>query len=329
MKTIAIDLSSGDKGFKEALDASIKFAILHKDWKLVCFSTTEENIDTKELPENIEIVKVKNKIFSTNSVMDSIRDTESTLYAAIDSVLNSKTNAVVSAASSSVLTSLGYMKFRAINSDIKVGFCPIFIDFNGRKKIALDAGANLSFDANVLETYALMGKAFAKTLNLSQDPKVGLLNIGSEENKGDQLRLDTFAKLLNNPKINFIGNVEADEYLSKDYDVLIADAFSGNIALKVTESIFRKVISILKQTKHSSKGKLALLLTKNTMVKEFKQFLNADSSGGAIVLGLNHIMIKAHGSSDSREFYNSIMIAKNSVENDLIKKIEEELKQHA
>ncbi len=320
-KVIAFDLSSGDKGSTEAIKAAVDFCSINKDWKVLGFIAEEISIDKK--PDNLEIIKCSQVIEMNDGPLQVRRKSDSTLVKSIESVLEGKASGVVSSASSGPLVTAGFLMFKSIEGT-KPAFAPIFKNINGKQIIALDIGANIGADAHTLEQYAIMGSIYSKVLGLSTDPIVKQLNIGEEDKKGTELQQEAFKLMTENSEINFKGNVEATELLtSDDFDVLVTEAYSGNVALKSVEGSLYAIKDILvKSVNNRFLDKIGIGVLAKDFKKNFKSFARG-LSGGACVIGLNELLIKSHGGSDASEFVNSLETAKRLIENDLISKIKE------
>ncbi len=320
-KTIAFDLSSGDKGSAEAYKAAVDFCLNNKDWKVLGFSA--EEVETKNRPSNLEIIKCTEVVEMTDGPLQVRRKKDSTLVRGIESVLEGKAGGLVSPASSGPLVTAGYLMFKAIEGT-KPAFAPIFKDINGKQIIALDIGANIGADAHTLEQYGIMGSIYSKALGLSTNPIVKQLNIGEEDKKGTELQTDAFKLMKENEKINFEGNIEANELLtSGTFDVLVTEAYAGNVALKSIEGSLYAIRDILKASVNNRfLDKVGIGILAKDFKKSFKSFAKG-LSGGACVLGLNELLIKSHGGSTAEEFVNSLETAKRLIENDLINLIKE------
>lgn len=324
-KVIAFDFMSGDKGAEPAFKASEKFLQKNQDYKILAFITNNFSIPSV-YNQNIEFIECEEIILQTDGPMQIKRKENSTLIKAIKSVLDKKADFVVSAANSGPLVAAGYIYFRTITKDLRPAFSPLFSNIFGDKKVLIDAGANANPDSDTLVTYAIMGSEYFKALGISNRPRVKLLNIGEEEIKGNALLKETFIKLKNEKRINFLGNVEADKILYADEDIIIADGISGNIVIKAYEGSFNIVYNLMKESADKSfSTKIGLLLAKNLRTK-FKKAFSASDVGGAIVLGLNHLLIKVHGGSDIKYFLNSLILGKKLLENELLENIQKKLK---
>ncbi|MFZ7132066.1 MAG: phosphate acyltransferase PlsX [Eubacteriales bacterium] len=186
--------------------------------------------------------------------------------------------------------------------------------------LLLDAGANADCKASYLKQFAIMGGIYAEHIMGISSPKIGLVNIGSEEKKGNELTKETYA-LLKDTELNFIGNIEGRDVVGGLADVLVADGFTGNTVLKVTEGVGQFIMDALKESLTSSaRAKLGALLLKPSL-RSFKKRLDYKEVGGAPLLGINGGIIKAHGSSDHKAMYNAIKQAVHFAEKNILEEI--------
>lgn len=194
----------------------------------------------------------------------------------------------------------------------------------GEPTMLLDSGANADCRPEMLVQFGIMGTAYMNRILGVEKPRVGLANIGSEESKGRELELETYKQLKKAP-VNFIGNIEARQLPMGDCDVCVADGFCGNLMLKLYEGMAKFFSGELKTllTKDFKSKMAALMVMKN--VKEFKKKVDYSEYGGAPLLGTAKPVIKAHGSSNARAFYNAIRQAKQFTETQVIETITEAL----
>ena len=173
----------------------------------------------------------------------------------------------------------------------------------------LDIGASNENTPEEIAQFAYMGSLYNAAVNGNKSPKVALLSNGSEEGKGSPEGKEAYALLKDDPKINFIGNIEGNNILLGDADVVVSDGFTGNIMLKTTEGTAKGVGKILKDgfTKNIF-TKMGYLFNKG-ILKEFKTRLNPKTVGGAMLIGVNAIAVKAHGNSDAEAFYHALDLA--------------------
>ncbi len=184
----------------------------------------------------------------------------------------------------------------------------------------LDGGANTECRPEALVQFGLMGSAYMEKVMGIKEPRVGLLNIGAEETKGRELEIETY-KLLEKSPVNFVGNIEARDMPFSKCDVLVADGYTGNIALKLYEGMglyFGKTLKNMLTKNLKTKIAAGLLLDQ---VNEFKKKMDYSEVGGAVLMGIQGTVIKAHGSSDGKAFYNAIRQAKECVETGVSERI--------
>ncbi len=324
-KVIAFDITSGDGNLINALNSIKKFLEENKEYKVIAFVKNDVKIEDKyNNIENLSFEYAKEKIEQTDGPLQVKRKSDSTLVKAIQCVIEGRADLIISAAASGPLVTAGYLFSKPINPDFKPAFAPIGKTISGKSKIFLDVGANIDVNPETLEKYAIMGSIFSKTMGFSNNPRVSLLNIGEEETKGNQLLKETHKLLKQNSKINFIGNVEPNNVLGDNEDVIISEAIMGNTFLKSYEGAFKLIYDSIKESASKSfLTKIGLMLSK-TMINDLKQKMNSEQEGGATVLGLNHLILKAHGSSKERQFYNSLVFAKEINDKEVIDKIIEE-----
>ena len=190
--------------------------------------------------------------------------------------------------------------------------------------ILLDAGANVDCKTNQLFQFGIMGHVFAEYILEKENPSVGLLSIGEEDGKGNEIVKETF-QMLKNSHINFIGNLEGKEVYQGNADVIVCDGFTGNVALKISESLAEMIGSNLKLMFQSNwLSKLGYLLLKPKLV-EFKKKVDHSETGGAPLLGVNGVVIIAHGSSSPKAIKNAINRAQELSEKNIIEHIKRDI----
>jgi len=190
--------------------------------------------------------------------------------------------------------------------------------------LLLDAGANAECTPDMLVHFALLGSAYMQTALGIDNPRVGLANIGTEESKGDALRQDAYKLLAANESINFTGNIEAREIPLGGCDVVVTDGFTGNVILKLYEGMVKMMTGKFRRVFTNPAGIFGLPAALPGMLALKKQ-LDYKEQGGAPILGIDGVVIKAHGSSDAKAFFNAIRQARLCVEGDMVSKIKEGL----
>jgi glycerol-3-phosphate acyltransferase PlsX len=189
----------------------------------------------------------------------------------------------------------------------------------------MDGGANVDCRPEMLFQFALMGSAYMESVMNIENPKVGLVNVGSEETKGRDIEHEAYIRLSQSDKINFGGNIEAREIPDGDFEVIVTDGFTGNVILKLYEGMGMYFAHTLKDMlKSSFKSKIAGMLILDK-IQDFKKKLDYSEVGGAVLMGISKPVIKAHGSSDAKAFYNAVRQAKQCVDGKVIDKIKDNL----
>ncbi len=183
--------------------------------------------------------------------------------------------------------------------------------------VLLDAGANAEVEAQWLTQFALMGSVYANARYKIDSPRVGLLSIGEEPGKGDSLRKEAYELLSDTSGINFIGNVEGRDIMTTNVDVVVTDGFTGNVALKTLEGAMRGIVKALFDAIGAPEYKEHADALMPALLGLYSQF-DPDSTGGAILLGVNGVCIISHGSSSARAIFNGIKVAKDMVDCDMV-----------
>ena len=227
---------------------------------------------------------------------------------AVDLVKDGKADAVISAGNTGALLSISYIVLRTIDGISRPAMTAYFPTMKGETAM-LDLGANIECDSKNLIDFALMGSAFSRIILKSSNPSVGLLNVGEESQKGNSIIQDASALLKNlENKINYYGFVEGNDIAEGNVDVIITDGFSGNIALKTAEGTAKLVTFLLESSfKSSIFSKIGYLLSKNGL-KKMKDRVDPRKYNGAVLLGLNGIVVKSHGNTDPLGFSNAVKV---------------------
>lgn len=239
-------------------------------------------------------------------------------------------DAVVSAGATGALIAAGTLIVKRLKEVDRPALAPIMPTIKKNKyTILCDAGATSEAKPQYLYQNAKIASIYAKEVLHINNPSIGLLNIGTEEGKGTELQKEAFQLIATDSSLNFAGNMEGKTMITGDIDIIVADGYSGNIALKTVEGTSKSVFSLLKaELLSSTRGKIGALILKPIFSKIKKQ-MDASEVGGAILLGVSAPVIKAHGSSDSTALMNAIRQARESVAQDVVSKISQALKEAA
>ncbi|SFB19853.1 phosphate:acyl-[acyl carrier protein] acyltransferase [Lentibacillus halodurans] len=314
---IAIDAMGGDhapeaivKGAEQAVPEidNLNIALVGDESKIKPYLNDHDQID---------IIHTDDIITADDEPVRAVRSKKnSSLVRMAREVKENRADACISAGNTGALMSAGLFVVGRIRGIDRPALSPTLPTVDGKGFLLLDVGANVDAKAHNLVQYAIMGSIYTKKVRLVENPTVGLLNVGTEEGKGNDLTKKTYNQLKEAP-VNFVGNVEARDILTGPADVVITDGFSGNIALKTIEGTAMTMFSMLKETFMSSvKTKIAAGMVKSDL-KGLQSQLDYSEYGGAGLFGLAAPVIKAHGSSNSRAVFNAIKQASHMVENDV------------
>ena len=323
--TIALDVMSGDNGPEPAILGSIKALQSIDDLRVDLVGDQDiinqalESIDMS-LRERITIIHTKEFIKMDEDILSAIRNKkQSSMRLSINRVKNNEAHACVSAGNTGALMSLSKIILKTIDGIDRPAICT---SLPTKKKFmqVLDLGANIECNAQNLYQFAVMGSSVVKSLEISDNPRVGLLNIGAEEFKGkDEIKLA--ADLLNKSNINYVGFVEGNGMFSGDYDVIVTDGFTGNIALKSIEGVAGMIKHFIKSEYNKNLYNKLSAIVSLPVMKGVKKKMDPRVYNGASFLGLNGIVIKSHGSADDFSYSNAIQTAYYESKNNLLANI--------
>ena len=229
---------------------------------------------------------------------------------------------LVTAGSTGATIAGGQLILGRIKGVKRPALCPAIPNVHGGVTLLCDCGANAECKPVMLCQFAVLGSAYAQAGFGKQNPRVALLNNGTEEHKGDPLRQETYRYLSEMQGINFVGNVEGRDINLGDCDVVVSDGFSGNIALKSIEGCAKMILTNMKEQFTSSPSALIGALFMRGAIKRLKKRLDFDKYGGALLLGLKKVVVKSHGSSKPVTIANSIKNALNIYRKGMIPKVE-------
>ncbi len=326
---IALDAMGGDKAPIETVKGAILALEEFQNLKLILVGQTDKIEDElskyKYDSTRIEIKNATEVIEMDEEPASAVRGKkDSSMNVALDLVKNEEADASVSAGNTGALITASQLKLKRIKGILRPAIAAVFPTKTGHM-VLLDAGANADCRPEFLDHFAILGSKYAEIALEIKNPRVGLLNIGSEEGKGNELTRDAYDILKAQKDINFIGNIEPHKMMEGNVDVLVTDGYTGNIVLKTAEGMAKFVVEFLKQEiKSSFLAKIGALFLINVFSKMRKK-MDSSEYGGAIFLGLNHISVKAHGSSDAKAIKNAIKAAMKFVEADFVEKVKEEI----
>ncbi len=277
----------------------------------------------KNLSNNYKIFHTENKIEDTDSPLSAAKKGKDTsMWLSIESLKKNESDAIVSAGNTGALFVIAKLNLEMIDKIDKPALSALWPNKNGMN-VVLDLGANIECNEKNLIDFSFMGSALHKSLFENEEPKVSLLNIGSEELKGNNVIKNTY-QILNEKKnslFEFRGYIEGNHIMNGNSNVIVTDGFTGNIALKTAEGTANFITSELKQAMNSSLiGKVSSLINLKNL-KKFKNKLDPRLYNGAILLGMDKPVVKSHGSTDEIGFANSLSVCEKIIKSNLIDKI--------
>lgn len=319
MMRIAVDTTGGDNGSKVIVEAILDFLSKNEGIQIVAFGNKEE---LKDLEGKCEIVHAPDIIPMEAGPLEAMRMKNSSIYMMAQYAREGKVDAMVSAGSTGGFLSLSTLILKTIAGVKRAAFvAPFPTKIKGKKVVILDIGASNENSAEELAQFAVMGSLYSKFILGVKEPKVYLLSNGTEEGKGSPSGKEAYKLLKSNP--DFKGNIEARNALSGEADVVVTDGFTGNVFLKSSEGMAKMMAGMMKAAfKRNLWSKLGYLHVRKGM-KEMTETMDYKSTGGAMLLGINGVVVKAHGNSDSYAFSCALHVAKKLVEVDLMSKIKE------
>lgn len=325
---LAIDAMGGDNAPKEIVLGAMKAVEAYKDIHIILVGDETKIREHLTTEERIEIIHTEEVILGTDEPVRAVRrKKDASLVIAARQVTEGKADACLSAGNTGALMAAGLFVVGRIEGIERPALAPTLPTIGGEGFLLLDVGANADAKPEHLLQYALMGSIYSEKARGIKNPRVGLLNIGTEEKKGNELTKNTYS-LLKEADINFIGNVEARDLLNGAADVVVTDGFTGNMVLKTIEGTAMSVFKMLKETLMSSvKTKLAAAVLKPDLAT-IKGKMDYTEYGGAGLFGLKAPVIKAHGSSDANAIYNSIRQGREMVANDVAGTIKKAIEQY-
>jgi len=323
---IAVDAMGGDGSPKKVIDGIIHHYQSNKNTHYKIFGNKKviENLISNNLDKDaFEIINTTEVVVGTDTPLGAAKRGKNTsMWLAVESVKNKKADIVISAGNTGALLVIAKLNLNMIENIDKPALSALWPNKKGMS-VVLDLGANIECNDKNLIDFAFMGSSLFNSLYPKEKAKVAILNIGSEEIKGNEVIKDTYQKLnqIENSNYEFKGYIEGNELMNGDVNVIVADGFTGNVALKTAEGTANFITSELKKTMSSSLiGKISTLLNIQNL-RKFKKKLDPRLYNGAIFIGLDSPVIKSHGGTDYIGFSNSLSVCTKIIEGNLIEKI--------
>jgi glycerol-3-phosphate acyltransferase PlsX len=309
---IALDAMGGDYAPATTVEGAVEALVENNDLSVILVGD-EAEISVELKKKNFRGCQISVKHASQTVEMDESpltalrRKKDSSLRVAVDLVKSNEADAMVSAGNSGVVMATALHVLGKIQGIERPAIAAVMPTLKGRF-VLIDAGANVDCKPLHLYQFAIMGEAYARYIFNIENPKIGLLGIGEEDAKGNELTKES-GKLLRNSHVNFIGNVEGKDIFAGEADVVVCDGFVGNIALKISEWLAEATSKMLKrEISERVSGRIGYLLLKNAF-RSFRKKTDYSEYGGAPLLGLSKPCIISHGRSTSKAIKNAIKLA--------------------
>jgi phosphate acyltransferase len=327
---IAVDAMGGDNSPKKVVDGILLNHQSNKHNFFKIFGDKEKItslIGNKINKEFYDIVHTDNIVKSTDSPLEGAkRGKDTSMWLAIESVKNKETDIVVSAGNTGALLVISKLNLKMIENIDKPALSALWPN-KKNMSVVLDLGANIECSSKNLLDFSIMGASLYTSLYPNDKPNVGLLNIGSEELKGNEIIKETY-QILNDKRsdnYDFYGYIEGNHLMDGDVNVIVSDGFTGNVALKTAEGTANFITSELKKAMTGSIiGKILSFLNISNL-KKFKKRLDPRLYNGAIFIGLDSPVVKSHGGTDFLGFSNSLDVCHRIVKGNLIDKIKQNI----
>lgn len=322
---IVIDMMGGDSGIEATIGATKEFIKRHPNVELFLIGDLNA-LETFKDHENIHLVESKTVLKMDVDPLTALKEKDSSLMVAIETYLANNCDCLISAGSTGALLSAAIFKIKRIPGITRPCLITSFPTIKKNKKfVVCDLGANNSNTKEELLQFAIMGSIYYSIVYQEENPKVYLLSNGTEEEKGSPVSKETYPLLKDCKSINFKGNIEARDPLYGDIDVLVSDGYTGNIFLKSVEGTAKVMSKMIKDAfKKNILTMIGYLFSKKG-INEIKEKMDYKNVGGALLMGVNGVVIKAHGSSDVRSFLSALENGYKLVEVDIVNKFKKEL----
>ncbi len=324
-RKIALDVMGGDNAPESSLTAVKQFLSEYPEYEIILVGPKKilDPFLAANKTLNVSACYAETGLAMDASNLAACRDRESSMYKTLELVKDQKADLALSAGPTGTLVTTSYYVLRHLPKMKKPALLATILNSENKPVIMLDVGANITYTADELNQLANCGSLYYRQMYNVAAPKVGLINNGTEKSKGTPLYIEAHQKLVANKKINFYGNIEAFDILNDNVQVAIGDGFSMNIALKSMEAGGEMAFKILKKKLTStSLTKLKALLIRKKMRELHKDF-DPKRFNGAIIMGINGLVFKAHGSSDTFAMYSALVNVKQALFTNLFDTLKE------
>jgi glycerol-3-phosphate acyltransferase PlsX len=327
--TIAVDAMGGDAGPSAVVEGAV-LAASDPHIRLILVGDEPKvraALDTFPASPRIRTVHAPTVVAMEDSASSVVRRRrDSSIWRATELVKTGEADAVVSAGHTGASMATAFFLLGTLQGVERPAIATILPTLRG-KAVLLDVGANVDSKPHHLVQFAIMGHVYAQRMLAVASPRVGLLSIGEEDTKGNELTKETF-KLLKQTQVNFIGNVEGRDVYTGTADVVVCDGFIGNVALKLSEGLAETIMQVLRrEITDSVAGRLGFLLLRPAF-RRFKRRVDYAEYGGAPLLGINGVSIICHGRSSPKAIKNAVLVARDFVAGRVNRHIRDDIERH-
>lgn len=318
---LSVDAMSGDNGVNSTVPATLKFLKENPDVKAILVGNklsilAKYERDILIFSDRVEIEHADEVVAMDALPQVAMRIRNSSMRVAINLVKDGRANAIISAGNTGALMAISRYVLHTVDGIDRPAIAKIMPTITGEVCV-LDLGASIDATPEHLFQFAIMGSVIMSSVTNNKLPSIGLLNIGSEEIKGREVIKET-AIILKNSNLNFYGNVEGNDINKGTVDVVVCDGFTGNVSLKTTEGVAKMISTFLKEEFTKSVMSKVMAILASPVLKRLKDRLDPRKYNGAILVGLNAIVIKSHGSADEIAFYYALSQAYHEASSDVI-----------
>lgn len=322
---LVVDAAGGDHGAKAVVEGILYLLEKEPDVEVIAVGKKEE---LTALKEKCRIIDAKDVVPMECGVLEVMRRKESSIYQAVDVLIKEKADGIVSAGSTGALLALASLKIGRLPGVIRPALItPFPTKIKDKWCVLLDVGASSENTPEELAQFAALGSAYVKSAYGIKEPDIRLISNGTEAGKGTPLLKKAYELLKDHP--GFHGYIEGRDVLSGETDVIIFDGFTGNVFLKTAEGVAKLMSSLLKGAFLSSfSAKIGYLYAKKG-IASLKDRMDYKKVGGALLIGVTSVVVKAHGNSDGPSFYHSLALATRLIRQGLLTSIKQELNDEA
>lgn len=326
MIKIAVDVMGGDFAPAEQVAGAVMVLEQFDD---LCVALVGDEAQIKQQlslytydEKRVEIVHTTEIITMEEEPAKAVKSKkDSSLVVAFNLLKEGQADGLVSSGSTGAVLTAGVLRLGRIKGISRPALCPAIPNYQGGATLLCDCGANLECKPLNLVHFAMMATAYGQAVFGMKNPRVGLLNNGTEDHKGLELQRETNAILKETPCVNYVGNREGRELMYGDVDVMVSDGFTGNIAMKSVEGCGKAVSAIMKREYKRNFFTLISALFSKGVIKKIRKSLDYETLGGAMLLGLPKAVVKGHGNSKRKAFSVCITQAYNAVKEGMVDKI--------